>query len=124
MYWRQNLPKTRNVMKPWCLNDAHNIADATIANIFWIKDGEIFTNPLSEGIVAGVMRQYIIDSLLQKGIIVAEHPINPDQILTADEIFTTNALYGIRWVASLGEKKFGMEKTGRLYHDLIKPLFD
>jgi branched-chain amino acid aminotransferase len=106
------------------LNDAHNIADATIANIFWIKEGEIFTNPLSEGIVAGVMRQYIIDTLFQKGIIVAEHPINPEQILAADEIFTSNALYGIRWAASLGEKKFGMEKTSRLYHDLIKPLFD
>jgi branched-chain amino acid aminotransferase len=105
------------------LNDAHNIADTTIANIFWIKEGEIFTNPLSEGIVAGVMRQFIINSLLQKGITVGERPVNPEQILTADEIFTTNALYGIRWVASFGEKNFGMEKTSRLYHDIINPLF-
>jgi len=106
------------------LNDAHNVADATIANIFWIKDGEIFTNPLSEGIVAGVMRQYIIDTLLREGITVTERPVNTDQILFADEIFTTNALYGIRWVGSFGEKKFGMERTSRLYHDLIKPLFN
>lgn len=106
------------------LNDAHNIADATIANVFWIKDGEIFTNPLSEGIVAGVMRQYIIDSLLQKDITVKEHPVNPEQMLIADEIFTTNSLYGIRWVGSFGEKKFGMAKTSQLYHDLIKPLFN
>jgi branched-chain amino acid aminotransferase len=70
------------------------------------------------------MRQYIIDSLHQKGITVTEHPVNPDQISTADEIFTTNALYGIRWVGSFGEKKFGMEKISRLYHDLIKPLFN
>ena len=106
------------------LNDAHNIADATIANIFWIKDGEIFTNPLSEGIVAGVMRQYIIDIIAPKRDHRSEIQLTLNQILAADEIFTTNALYGIRWVGGFGEKKFGMERTSRLYHDIIKPLFD
>jgi branched-chain amino acid aminotransferase len=105
------------------LNSSNNIADATIANVFWIKDGEIFTNPLSEGIVAGVMRQYIIDSLKQQGIIVFESPVNAVQIATADEIFMTNALYGIRWVGSYGEKNFSMEKTSQLYYNLVKPLF-
>jgi branched-chain amino acid aminotransferase len=106
------------------LNTSNNIADTTIANVCWIKDGEFFTNPLSEGIVAGVMRQYLINSLLENGIVVKEQPFNPVQILAADEIFTTNALYGIRWVGAFGGKKFGMVKTSQLYYQFIKPLFN
>ncbi len=105
------------------LNTFNNMADATIANVFWIKDGDIFTNPLSEGIVAGVMRQYIIDSLKQQGITLIERAVNPEQIALADEIFLTNALYGIRWVGTYAEKYFKFEKTSQLYHNLVKPLF-
>lgn len=105
------------------LNSSNNIADATIANVFWIKDGEIFTNPLSEGIVAGVMRQFIIDSLKQQGISVVERSVNQEQLASADEIFMTNALYGIRWVGFFSGNHFGMLKTSKLYHDLIMPLF-
>jgi branched-chain amino acid aminotransferase len=105
------------------LNSYNNIADATIANVFWIKAGEIFTNPLSEGIVAGVMRQYIIDSLKQQGIIIFESPVNAEQIATADEIFMTNALYGIRWIGAYAGKNFSMEKTNLLYQEIVNPLF-
>ena len=105
------------------LNSSNNIADATIANVFWIKGGDVFTNPLSDGIVAGVMRQYIIDTLIRQGIPIIEHSINPEQMVDADEIFLTNALYGIRWVGHFAGKRFSMDKTGKLYHDLIKPLF-
>jgi branched-chain amino acid aminotransferase len=105
------------------LNSLGNLADATIANIFWIKNDEIFTNPLSEGIVAGVMRQFIIDSLRQKGINTIERAVNPEQIVIADEIFLTNALYGIRWTGTYAGKKFSMEKTNRLYQEIVKPLF-
>jgi branched-chain amino acid aminotransferase len=106
------------------LNSENNIADATIANVFWIKDGEIFTNPLSDGIVAGVMRQYIIDTLMQTGKPVTERPVNLEQIALADEIFMSNALYGIRWVGSYAEKNLKMEKTSQLYYNLVKPLFN
>jgi branched-chain amino acid aminotransferase len=105
------------------LNTTGKIADATIANLFWVKDGAIFTNPLSDGIVAGVMREFLIDNLLRKGMPVSLQSIDPDELLEADEIFLTNALFGIRWVGSLGKKQFRKETSSLLYEESIIPLF-
>jgi branched-chain amino acid aminotransferase len=105
------------------LNIANNIADATIANIFWIREDQIFTNPLTDGIVAGVMRQYIIDHFDQQKNPVVQESITEDQLADADEIFTTNALYGMRWAVALGNKQFSRKSSSRLYRDLVSPLF-
>src|SRR5436190_20805605 len=44
------------------LNQHDRICDSTIANIFWVKDNNIYTPPLSEGCVAGVKRKEILES--------------------------------------------------------------
>jgi branched-chain amino acid aminotransferase len=118
-----NFAKEQKCNEALVLNTSNNIADATIANVFWIKDGTIFTNPISEGIVAGVMRQYLIDTLKEKSIPVMVSPVNMEQIVSADEIFLTNALYGIRWVGAYDEKSFSRGKTSLLYQDIVKPIF-
>ena len=105
------------------LNTTGKIADSTIANLFWVKDGTIFTNPISDGIVAGVMREFLIDNLLRNGMQVSLQSIEPAELQEADEIFLTNALFGIRWVGSLGKKQFRKETSSLLHEDLIIPLF-
>ena len=40
------------------LNTSGRVCDSTIANVFYVKEGTIYTPPLSEGCVAGVMRTY------------------------------------------------------------------
>lgn len=106
------------------LNSAGTIADASIANLFWIKKGRVFTNPLSDGGVAGVMRQYLLDQFEQRGIPVQTESISAADITGADEIFLTNALYGLRWVGALGSKKFSNIQTRQIYTDFVKPLFN
>ena len=54
------------------LNSSNRICDATVANVFWVKDGKIFTPPLSEGCVAGVMRAHLINRLPENGMEVLE----------------------------------------------------
>ena len=89
------------------LNSHGNIADATIANIFLIKDGMIQTPALSEGCINGVMRRYMLSVLRQKNIPVSENVITPEELFSADEIFFTNAVYGMRWVAQAGNTFYG-----------------
>src|SRR5690606_1570400 len=43
------------------VNNNGNIIETSIANLFWVKNRKIYTPPLSEGCVAGVMRAYILD---------------------------------------------------------------
>jgi branched-chain amino acid aminotransferase len=43
-------------------NTAGNIIESTIANIFWVNDNQLYTPPLAEGCIAGVMRRHIMQS--------------------------------------------------------------
>jgi Branched-chain amino acid aminotransferase/4-amino-4-deoxychorismate lyase len=49
------------------LNTHGRICDSTIANIFLIKHGIIYTPALEEGCIAGVMRRHIIKQLVELG---------------------------------------------------------
>jgi len=101
------------------LNGHDRIADSTIANIFWVRDQRIFTPPLSEAPVNGVMRRY----LLQQAPI-HEIPATADELMHADEIFLTNAVRGIQWVGGIENRSLkGNNQAHALFHDLILPLF-
>jgi branched-chain amino acid aminotransferase len=101
------------------LNQHQHIADSTIANVFWTKNGEVFTNPISDGAVAGVMRQYLIDQHQ-----VTIQSITPEHLLLADEVFLTNAVRGIRWVSFLENQPLQPPvQSLKLFETLIRPLF-
>lgn len=96
-------------------NTESYIIESTIANIFWIKDGIIYTPPLSEGCVAGVMRQFILDETK-----VVEKPMPFGELMYADEIFLTNAIKKIRWVGEWHDTKYSNEQTRAIYELLGK----
>ena len=92
-------------------NTAGNIIESTIANIFWIKKGEVYTPPLAEGCVAGIMRRYIMAD-----IPVIGKKLSVEELLLADEVFLTNAIKRIRWVSSIGDVFYKNEQTKSIYH--------
>jgi branched-chain amino acid aminotransferase len=102
------------------LNSYNRLADSTIANLFYIRDRRIFTPPLSEGGVAGVMRRHLLESGRAAGFPIEEVPVTLEDLLNADEVFLTNALRGIRWVASLRETRY----TNCLTQDIYKRIFE
>lgn len=97
------------------LNTHERITDSTIANLFISIDGKFITPPLTEGCVAGVMRRYLLEKMPDWGFAVEEAPISVADIEKADHAFLTNAVSGIRWIASIGEKKFTVGRLGELY---------
>lgn len=88
------------------LNSYGRVAETTIANIWWVRDGRIYTPPLAEGCVAGVMRRRLLEALPSAGFKTGEEVITPGELAGADEIFVTNALKGIQWVQDFGGNKF------------------
>jgi len=105
------------------LNSNGRIADATIANLFLVKDGSLFTPALSEGPVAGVMRQYLLEQLGVSGYPLIEMAITEEMLAAADEVFLTNSSYGIRWIGEIGSVKYGSRQTRDIYRQVIEPLF-
>ena len=58
-------------------NAAGYIVESSRANIFWIEGGKVYTPPLTEGCVAGVMRAHILETLNRTKERVAEEPLSP-----------------------------------------------
>lgn len=104
------------------LNTADRICDATIANVFWVKDGKVFTPPLSEGGVAGVMRSWLLQQV--QGIYaVQEALLTPETLALADEVFLTNAIQGIRWVRAWKDTVYTNKVAEKLFNEDVKPLW-
>jgi branched-chain amino acid aminotransferase len=104
------------------LNANETICDATIANVFWIKDGVVFTPPLSEGCVNGVMRRYLLQELKAGQYKVYEGKLNIADLEKADEIFLTNAISGIRWVKQFRNKIYDKQMIEKIYNEFIRAL--
>ncbi|MEO8404522.1 MAG: aminotransferase class IV [Chitinophagaceae bacterium] len=100
-------------------NHHDRIADATIANLFLIKNNILITPPLSEGGVGGVMRKQLLEKCP-----VEEKPVTPTDVLDADEVFLTNAMNGIRWVKQCGDKLYGNTATMKIYNEFVKTIWE
>lgn len=115
--------QTNNLNDAILLNAYDAIADATIANIFILKDGVVKTPSLTEGCVSGVMRKHLLKCMREEGIPVEEKSINVEEVLQAQEVFLTNAAYGIRWVKQCGKSEYGNAFAKMLYNKFVTPLF-
>ncbi|MBS1643393.1 MAG: aminotransferase class IV [Bacteroidetes bacterium] len=104
-------------------NSKGNICDASIANIFIIKNKIIKTPALTEGCIAGTMRKYLLNCFKEKNILYEETVLTKNDVLTADEVFLTNAIQGIKWVQQCENISYKNLTTKFLYNNFIKPLF-
>ncbi|MBC7937823.1 MAG: aminotransferase class IV family protein [Rhizobacter sp.] len=106
------------------LNQHSRICDTTIANIFIIKNGQVKTPALPEGCIAGTMRRFLLQQLPAMNISVTETAITATELLSCDEIFVTNAISPIKWVASVDDHTLSNEHTLKIYNQLCKTLPD
>lgn len=115
--------KKNNLHDCLIYNCYNRICETTIANVFIIINGVIKTPALSQGCVNGVMRRYLIDCFRKEGFSVIEGEILLEELLQASEVFLTNAIYGMRWVKSVGESNYTNTMAGMLHQKFVAPLF-
>lgn len=89
------------------------IAEGTRSNLFWVKDGKIFTPPLELGILKGITRTKVIELCRTLGIDVQEAKIRPDELVKSDGVFLTSSLMGIAPVKFISFEKFWEFKTNK-----------
>ena len=104
------------------LNTDGNIADATIANVFLIKEGVVITPGPDQGCVNGVMRRHLLEKMKDAGYSIQENPVSVSTLEEADEVFLTNAISGIRWVKQFREKVYSNNLTVEIYNRFIKTI--
>lgn len=111
--------KERELNDALILNQHNRICEASIANIFWIKNETVYTPPLSEGCVAGVIRKYLLKKIPGTGLGVKEKPLAIEELKNAEEIILTNAVYGIRWIKQFRNKNYQNAITRNILQSLI-----
>ncbi|ACE85655.1 aminodeoxychorismate lyase [Cellvibrio japonicus] len=80
-----------------------NLIEATAANIFIRRDGQWFTPDLSSTGVAGVMRDFLLTTLMPTlGEPVRIMPLGLNKLAMADEVFLCNSMIGI-WPVCLAD---------------------
>jgi len=93
------------------LNQEGNLCEAVSCNFFLIKDAKVYTPSFKDGPVDGVMRRYIIETLLEHGKPVIEKSLTEEDLFYADEVFLTSAIRGIIPVGRMGVKEYKREHT-------------
>ena len=89
------------------LNGEGEVACATAANVFWIAEGRLFTPALECGVLAGTMRARVLDAAGRLGVTTVQVRAGLADLEAGEAAFLTNALIGVRPVASLGERTYG-----------------
>ena len=94
------------------INSEHNMIEAISGNIFIVKDGLIYTPPLFDGCLNGIMRKIICQEMSD---LVKEKSISFSDLLNADELFITNVISGVKWVHKINQKTY----TNHMSHNII-----
>jgi branched-chain amino acid aminotransferase len=81
------------------------VAEATGANVFFIKGKEI-TTPTPDCILNGITRQTLIALAHENGYTVTERHIQPEELSQFDECFLTGTAAEVTPVSEIGEFKF------------------
>lgn len=100
------------------------IAECTGANIFFVKDGTIYT-PTADCFLDGITRRTVIGLAKQRGWRVVEKAILPEELSGFTECFVTGTAAEVMPVGSIGEYTFDVGDITRTlmgdYAGLVRP---
>lgn len=94
------------------LNDLGNVAECTGDNIFIVKDGIVFTPPVTDGCLDGITRRVVLEICRELQIPAQEKTMNRFTITCADECFLTGTAAECVPVTKLDDYQLGSGKIG------------
>ena len=103
------------------VNENGTVCESISSNIFVVKNGTIYTAPLTEGCVAGIMRKQILTIANENKILAFESALTSYTLLNADEIFLSNSINGVQWVGQFKDK-FYTNKMAQFFTDKLNQL--
>lgn len=87
-------------------NEACDVIESSHSNLFLVSNGALYTPGLDSGPVGGIMRASTINLALRQGYKVYECNITPKEMMAADEMFLTNTIRGIQWIARFKDRRY------------------
>jgi branched-chain amino acid aminotransferase len=99
------------------------VAEATGANIFFVKDGEVHT-PKPDCFLNGITRQTVIGMLKDRGITVHERHIMPEELDGFEQCWLTGTAAEVTPVGEIGPHRFEVgeltQEIAKAYEELVR----
>jgi branched-chain amino acid aminotransferase len=100
------------------------VAEATGANVFFVKDKEIHT-PIPDCFLDGITRRTVIELAKKAGYKIIERHIMPEEINNFDECFLTGTAAEVTPVSQIGDVKYtpaqACQTLIELYEKQVQP---
>lgn len=108
-------------------NDGH-ISEGSAMNVFMMRDGVLYTPPVTENILEGITRRTIIAMAREElGLEVIERRIDRTEIYICDEFFMTGTAAAVTSITMVDHQPIGTGEMGpvtlrlrELYDDLVR----
>jgi branched-chain amino acid aminotransferase len=102
------------------LNQAGNVTEGTVSNIFIKSENGLKTAPPGEVVLDGVTRNVVVELARQNGIEVQEKHFSVEELNNAQECFITNTTFEVLPVSFVDSQKIGNGKPGTLTLKLLR----
>lgn len=100
------------------------VSEASVTNIFFVKESKISTPSSAAGILHGITRARIIALCSSMGVPVWERDVTPFELVTADEVFLAGTKSEVLAVGTIGGTRIGSGGVGpmtrRIYQEFSK----
>jgi branched-chain amino acid aminotransferase len=106
------------------LNGSGMVAEAAVANLFVVRDGELLTPPATDGALEGITRDTVLDLAATLGIPARERTLGRFDLFAAEEAFLTGSGAGLVPVRSLDGRVIGQGAPGPIFQKLRSAFID
>jgi len=100
------------------------VAEGSGENLFLVRDGVIYTAPLTLSILPGITRDAVITLARDLGYTVIEQPIPREALYIADELFFTGTAAEITPIRSVDRYTIGQGRRGPVTETLQRAFFE
>lgn len=83
-----------------------DVAETDAANLFVVLAGRVVTPSLDRGVLPGITRMSVLETLRARGVPSEERRLPPGEMESASEVFVSSSLGGVRAVAAVGPRSY------------------
>jgi branched-chain amino acid aminotransferase len=102
------------------LDAAGHVTEATVANLFLVRDGRLVTPATSGDILEGITRNSVLTLAADLGITCEERPVDRSELYLAEEIFMVGSSARVTPVLSVDRRPVGSGQAGVTTQRLTK----
>jgi len=112
--------KKKGVYEALLLNVYGKLTEGTISNIFFYKDGVIYTPSVDCGILDGITRGLIIDLAKREDLKIKEGKFKREDLYAAEEVFITNTTMEVMPVAKVDDQWYAVGSLAKLLRKVYR----